>query len=73
MNQWQKEKYDKYINCDWSKLAMIASPDKWLKVYEHYQELIEQQDVASFWSGEYDIANRERNELKEKLKQYESK
>jgi hypothetical protein len=52
---------------DWNKLAKIGTPDKWLKVYEHYQQLLIQRDVTEFWKEQYEIANAERNELKAKI------
>lgn len=60
---------EKQINevFDWSALERIAPPDKWMNMYEHYQELLTQEDVASFWHEQYLIANKERNELKEQL------
>lgn len=50
---------------DWSKLEKICpDPDKWLKVYKHYQELLTNEDVSEFWHEQFIIANEERNQLK---------
>lgn len=35
-------------NEDWSKLAKIGSPDKWMEVYLHYQELLLENDTREF-------------------------
>jgi hypothetical protein len=52
---------------DWSKMEKVASPDKWLEMYSHYQDILMNEDVAGFWNEQFEIANRERNFLKEKL------
>jgi hypothetical protein len=35
-------------NEDWSKLAKIGSPEKWMEVYLHYQELLLENDTREF-------------------------
>jgi hypothetical protein len=55
---------------DWSKLEEIALPEKWIEMYKHYSELLIQEDVAGFWQEQFTIANKERNELKEKKKEW---
>ena len=35
-------------NEDWSKLAKIGSPEKWMEVYMHYQELLLENDTREF-------------------------
>lgn len=50
----------------WEDLAKIAPPDKWIEVYKHYQELLTIQDATAWWAEQFNIANKERNELKEK-------
>lgn len=52
---------------DWQKLAAIARPQKWLEMYADYQNLLTAQDVAAFWKEQFEIANKERDELKAKL------
>ena len=32
----------------WDDLAKIGTPDKWLKVYQHYQELLTQADALNW-------------------------
>lgn len=63
-----KNQYALQINPEpeykWSELEKIAPPEKWLKVYEHYQELLTKQDVAGFWQEQFAIADAERNDLK---------
>jgi len=50
---------------DWSKLEKINNnPEKWLEVYKHYQELLNNQDVTDWWQEQFNIVNVERNNLK---------
>jgi hypothetical protein len=49
-------------------LLKIANPNKWVQMYREYSDMLTNEDVASFWQEQYDIANKERNELKEQLK-----
>jgi hypothetical protein len=40
----------------WAPLAKISdSPEKWLKVYAHYQELLLNEDVAAFWNEQFQM------------------
>lgn len=52
---------------DWSALEKIAPPEKWLKVYEHYQDLLLKEDLAGWWGEQFAIADAERQDLKRKL------
>ncbi len=52
-------------NDDWSELAKMGTPEKWLDVYEHYQDLLIKEDVARFWEEQFNMATK-RNELKQK-------
>lgn len=55
---------------DWIKLKSIcADPNKWIEMYKHYQDLLIKEDTISFWKDQFDIANKEREELKLKLNQ----
>jgi DNA polymerase-3 subunit epsilon len=51
----------------WNALEKMGSPDKWLKVYSHYSELLTADDTANFWHEQFVIADKERNELKFRL------
>lgn len=52
---------------NWDQLSKIATPDKWIEMYLHYQELLSLNDVASFWQDQYFVANKERNDLKKEI------
>jgi len=52
----------------WDDLEKIATPTKWIHMYKHYSELLTQMDVGNFWQDQYAMANKERNELKNKTK-----
>lgn len=49
-------------------LAKIAPAKKWIEMYKHYQELLTKADAAEFWHEQFNIADKERNELKLKNK-----
>lgn len=50
----------------WNELNKINSnPASWLMMYKHYLELLTQQDVSAWWQEQFEIANKERNSLKE--------
>ena len=52
----------------WDDLEKIAPPNKWVQMYLEYSDMLTKEDVASWWQEQYEIANKERNELKEQLK-----
>jgi hypothetical protein len=62
--EWLEEDPSPTSLADWSVLAKIAPPEKWVEMYQHYQELLVAADTAAFWKEQYDIANAERNTLK---------
>jgi hypothetical protein len=63
--EWLEEAPSPTPLADWSALAKIAPPEKWIEMYQHYQELLIAADTAAFWKEQYDIANAERNVLKQ--------
>ncbi len=56
---------------DWSRLEAIATPEKWLKMYQHYEELLTQSDVAAWYADQFNICCRERDELKVNLNNWD--
>ncbi len=56
---------------DWSRLSRITTPEKWIEMYKDYQELLTKEDVSEWLSEQYNIANKERNELKALQKESE--
>lgn len=52
---------------NWDKLAEIGPPEKWLEIYKDYLELLLQEDVRGFWQEQFNITNKERNQLKSTL------
>jgi hypothetical protein len=49
----------------WEDLAKInKDPEKWLDMYQHYQELLTREDVAGWWEDQYYMCNNERQNLK---------
>jgi hypothetical protein len=63
--EWLEEAPSPTPLADWSVLAKIAPPEKWIEMYQHYQELLIAADTAAFWKEQFDIANAERNVLKQ--------
>lgn len=59
------------VDANWSKLAKIAPPEKWIEVYKHYQELLTAANTGAWWQEQFYIADAERNELKDKLSKLE--
>lgn len=54
----------KSLNDKWNELIEInPNPEKWLKVYKHYQELLNVEDAAIFWKNQYEMCG----VIKEKL------
>jgi hypothetical protein len=64
ITHWLKKTTLSPVKDDWKELEKIAPPDKWIKMYEHYQEILTAGDTASWWHEQYLIANSERNQLK---------
>lgn len=56
----------------WNDLAKIGPPEKWIQMYHEYTDMLTKEDVAAWWAGQYEMANKERCELKIKLKTYET-
>jgi|688.fasta_scaffold12674_12 hypothetical protein len=49
----------------WNDLAKINNdPQKWLEMYQHYQELLTREDTAAWWQEQYFICDNERQNLK---------
>jgi hypothetical protein len=49
----------------WSDLVDInKDPQKWLDMYQHYQELLTREDAAGWWEDQYYMCNNERQNLK---------
>ena len=67
VKEYEQQSADLYA----SQFKIHLSPDRILtqeefnKQYQHYQELLNLEDVAGFWKENFDMANAERNKLKE--------
>lgn len=55
---------------DWSELEKIAPPHKWIDMYREYQKMLTQEDTAAWWQEQYNIANAERNEIKQREEEW---
>lgn len=49
----------------WAALAAIMTPEKWEKMYQHYQHLLTVEDMAAWYADEFSICNKHRAEILE--------
>ena len=57
----------------WYQMMKIGTSGQWMKIYKEYQELLVANDVAVWFSEQFDIANKEREELKKRVLELETK
>lgn len=60
MTEENKRLYDK----------LVEDPERLLRMYSHYSDLLTREDAAGWWAGEFAIANAERNKLKENIDKF---
>lgn len=50
----------------WTTLQKMAPPEKWLEMYEHYQALVKEKEMAKYWRDMYQHTQQQLDNLKER-------